>query len=57
MKKKIRYNLLILYLFCSIGIFLLVNSFILKYNLSALLIDWTFLITFLLYLLTIEEFY
>jgi len=34
-----------------------VNSFIFKLDLAALLIDWTFIITFLLYLLTIEEFY
>ena len=57
MKKNIRYFLFISYPFFSIGIFLLINSFVLNYNLLALLIDWTFLITFLLYLLTIEEFY
>ena len=57
MKKYIRYFLFIFYLFSSIGIFYLVNSFILKYNLLILLIDWTFLITFLLYVLTLEEFY
>jgi len=57
LKKYIRYFLFIFYLFSSIGIFYLVNSFILKYNLLILLIDWTFLITFLLYVLTLEEFY
>ena len=56
MKKKIRYLLLFSYPFYSIGIFLIVNSFILKFNLLTLLTDWTFLITFVLYLLTIEEF-
>ena len=57
MKKKIRYYLLFKYPFCSIGIYLLLNSFIFKFNLLAILVDWTFLITFVLYLLTIEEFY
>ncbi len=57
MKKKIRYYLLFTYPLCSIGIFLLLNSFIFKFNLLAILVDWTFLITFVLYLLTIEEFY
>ncbi len=56
MKKKIRYLLLISYVFCSIGISLIVNSFIFKFNLLTLLTNWTFLITFILYLLTIEEF-
>ena len=56
LKKKIRYLLLFSYPFYSIGIFLIVNSFILKFNLLTLLTDWTFLITFVLYLLTIEEF-
>ncbi|MCK4481539.1 MAG: M48 family metalloprotease, partial [Candidatus Lokiarchaeota archaeon] len=56
MKKKIRYLLLFSYPFYSIGIFLIVNLFILKFNLLTLLTDWTFLITFVLYLLTIEEF-
>lgn len=57
MKKKIRSFLLISYIICSIGFFLLLNSQILKFELSVLLIDWTFLITILFYLLTIEEFY
>ncbi|UCC20218.1 MAG: M48 family metalloprotease [Promethearchaeota archaeon] len=39
------------------GIFLLLNLLIFKFSLLALLTDWTFLITLLLYLLSIEEFY
>ena len=57
MKKNIRYLLFISYPICSIVIFLLINLFILKFNFSTLLLDWIFLITFILYLLTIEEFY
>ena len=57
MKKFTRYALFIIYLSCSISSFLLLNLVILHYSLLALLKDWTFLISFLLYLLTIEEFY
>jgi len=57
LKKNVRFFLLISYPIYSIGIFLLANSFIFKFIFSELLIDWTFLITCILYLLTIEEFY
>ncbi len=57
LKKKIRYFLLISYPIYSVVIFLLTNSIIFKFNFSALLVDWTFLVTIILYLLTIEEFY
>ncbi|MFX1570298.1 MAG: M48 family metalloprotease [Promethearchaeota archaeon] len=57
MKKQIRYFLLISYPFLSLGSFILVNYFLLKANLADNLIDWTFLITLFLYVLTIEEFY
>ena len=57
MKKKNRISLLIIYIFGSVGIFLFLQSFVLQNNLSILVADWTFLITLLLYLLTIEEFY
>ncbi len=51
MKKNIRYLLFIIYLLGSVGLFLLIS---LIFHLN--LIDWTFFITFILYLLTIEEF-
>ncbi|MFX0135871.1 MAG: M48 family metalloprotease, partial [Candidatus Hodarchaeota archaeon] len=57
MKKKVRYTLFIVFLLVSIGISLLFNSFIFQYKLLTLITDWTFLITFFLYLLSIEEFY
>ncbi|MFX1327738.1 MAG: M48 family metalloprotease [Promethearchaeota archaeon] len=57
MKKSIRYFLLITYLLGSIGLFLLLNLLIFDLNFTTLLFDWTFLITLLLYFLTIEEFY
>ncbi|MFX0105159.1 MAG: M48 family metalloprotease [Candidatus Hodarchaeota archaeon] len=57
MKKKKRYLLFIIYLLGSISLSLLFNSFIFQFELLTLLIDWTFLITFFLYLLSIEEFY
>ncbi len=57
MKKKLRYLLLTSYPIYSVGIFVIINYFLLKYNLTDLLIDWTFLVTLLLFLLTIEEFY
>ncbi len=57
MKKKIRYLLFIIYLLGSIGLFLIFNSLVFQFNLSTLLIDWTFLILLFLYLLTIEEFF
>ncbi|MFX0034948.1 MAG: M48 family metalloprotease [Candidatus Hermodarchaeota archaeon] len=57
MKKIIRYFLLITYLFCSIGLFFILNTLIFDFKLATLLIDWTFLISLLLYCLTIEEFY
>jgi Zn-dependent protease with chaperone function len=57
MKKKFRYLLLLLYPLFSIGSFLIVNYYLLNANLAENLIDWTFIATLLLYLLTIEEFY
>ena len=57
MKKKTRYFLFISYPFSSVGSFILVNNFLLKSNLADNLIDWTFIATLFLYLLTIEEFY
>ncbi len=48
---------MISYPISSVSIFVLVNYFLLKFNLVDILIDWTFLATLLLYLLTIEEFY
>ncbi|MFX0042341.1 MAG: M48 family metalloprotease [Candidatus Hodarchaeota archaeon] len=57
MKKFTRYTLFISYLSCSISSFFLVNLVILHYSLIDLLKDWIFLLSFFLYLLTIEEFY
>ncbi len=57
MKKNIRYFLLISYPIYTIGVFLVLNLIIFKYDFSTLLIDWTFLITCILYLITIEEFF
>ena len=50
-----RYILFIIYVLFSVGLFLLANQFIFHFNWISLLIDWTFLITVFLYLLTIEE--
>ncbi len=55
MKKNTRYFLFIIYLFGSVGLFLLIQL-IFYLNWLSILFDWTFLITFILYLLTIEEF-
>ncbi len=46
-----------IYLFGSISSFLLLNLAIFQYTLFDLLKDWSFLITILLFILTIEEFY
>lgn len=55
MNKKIRYFLFILYIIGSIN-FILLLSLIIRPNWLEILTDWSFLITFFLYLLTIEEF-
>lgn len=52
-----RYFLFSFYVLFSIGLFLLANQYIFHFNWISLLIDWTFLITIFLYLLTIEEFF
>ncbi|MFX0023799.1 MAG: M48 family metalloprotease [Candidatus Hermodarchaeota archaeon] len=57
MKKNIRFFLLISYPIYTIGVFLILNVFIFQFNFSTLIVDWTFLATFILYLLTIEELY
>ncbi len=57
LKKFSRNLLLIIYLFTSIGLFVILNFLFFHYNWLRLITDWSFLITILLYLLTIEEFY
>ena len=56
MNKNKRYFLLVIYIFFSIGLFLLFNIIFFHFNWQSLLFDWTFLLTIVLYFLTIEEF-
>ncbi|MBA7517889.1 Protease HtpX [subsurface metagenome] len=57
MKKLFRNLLFIIYIFASIGLFILLNKIFFHFDWLELLLDWSFLITIFLYLLTIEEFY
>ena len=57
MKKIFRTLFFIIYLAASIGIFLILNFLFFHFEWLKLLFDWSFLISFFLYLLTIEEFY
>jgi len=52
-----RYLILIFYISGSIFCFLILNIFFFHLTFYRLLIDWSFLISFLLYFLTIEELY
>jgi len=48
---------LVIYLSASIGLSVLLNNLFFHYNWLELISDWSFLLTIILYLLTIEEFY
>jgi Zn-dependent protease with chaperone function len=48
---------LVIYISASLGLFILLNNLFFHYNWLGLISDWSFLLTFLLFLLTIEEFY
>ena len=48
---------MVIYLSASIGLSVLLNNLFFHYNWLELISDWSFLLTIILYLLTIEEFY
>lgn len=55
MNKSRRYALFSLYLISSIALFVLIVTLILQITWLQLLKDWTFILTFIFYVLTIEE--
>ena len=55
MNKSKRYVLFSVYLIGSVSLFTLVVTFLLHINLLQLLKDWTFILTLIFYVLTIEE--
>ena len=57
MKKAIRYLLFIFYILGSLGAVYLLGFIFFKPNWIEILIDWSFIITAFLYVITIEEFY
>ncbi len=57
MKKFIRIFLFLVYIFGTIVFFFLINFLLLQLTWLQLLKDWSFLVTILFYILTIEEFY
>jgi Zn-dependent protease with chaperone function len=57
LKKATRYLLLIIYIFSSFGTIYLLGFVFFKPNWVEILIDWSFLITAIFFIITIEEFY
>ncbi|MBY8983721.1 MAG: M48 family metalloprotease [Candidatus Lokiarchaeota archaeon] len=57
MKSPIRYSLFFIYISCSALLFYLLAILIMHLSWLQLLQDWTFILTLIFYLLTIEEFY